>query len=181
MEEEEEKTGTWSALRSAAKHFQLILSSVSKYSRSGEAPEDERPAHSSHSTKETPSTGNGCREQERRLPWRREHRHGVPCEAQIQGQPGTLRAAPNAQVHLSTSVHCALQEPNGEAKQHRNAAVEPGPHHSWGKRCCRPQRSSSVWPSTTPMGDQRAAPTHSVRTLRERQKRALMALPRTGR
>lgn len=61
---------------------------------------------------------------------------------------------------------CAMRIPS------RNTAMEPGPHHSWGKRHCQPQHGW-VWPST--------APTHHVRTLRRDGERTRMAPPRTRR
>lgn len=117
MEDEEEKPGNGSALRSAAEHFQLIPSGTSKYSRCGEAPETGMPAHSSHSIRDPqhlkwlPGAGEGAAIET--------GAQECPRKAQTRGQTAALHTASNAQGHPKppNALRTARTRRGGEVAQ----------------------------------------------------------------
>lgn len=102
-----------------------------------EVPEDGMPAHSSHSIRDPQHL--------KWLPGAGEEA-AMATGAQAQCTLGKLRSKgrelhpmqpPTLRCTSSTSMHCALQEPNVEAKQHRNAAL-----------CNTQEYSSGAWASS---------------------------------
>lgn len=126
---EEEKTGTWSALRSAAKHFQLISSASRKYSRSGKCLRmgcqliaSKRPSALEMAAR---SRRGGCHGDWSRGTVR-------PREAQIEGQTAAPHAASNTRVHLKhLNALCTAR-----TKRRSEAAQECCPVQHTGIQLC---------------------------------------------